>query len=125
MSDPTMPAREVIARGAYQVRPRRTQPFGGGDPVPWEQLGGKAKEWGGYVHADTIITALSEAGWEIVRTAPEPDAPEITDAMIEAAARVFFTWNGLIREIPEPNLKTQPVWKIAHAALDAALKARG
>lgn len=72
VSDP----RDVIARVSYAAHPRRTQPYGGGDPIPWEQLGGRAKELGGYEIADAILDALDAAGYEIVkREQPLPTTP--------------------------------------------------
>lgn len=120
MTDTTTPV-DVIARGLTGTFDLQRSDWVGNQYRVETTIGPVSAD----ILATAIITALRDAGYEIVRVDREPDAPEITEAMIEAAARVFFTWNGLTRQIPEPNLKTQPVWKIAHAAIDAALKARG
>lgn len=70
--------------------------------------------------ADAIITALHDAGYEIVRADREPDAPEITEAMIRAGYDKFgdLGWHDSHEE-EEASIHAD-----LRAVLEAAMKAR-
>lgn len=116
MPDPTTPV-DVIARGLTGTFDLQRSDWVGNQYRVETTIGPVSAD----ILATAVITALSEAGWEIVR-ADQPDAPEITAEMVDAAFAAWYERG--IHEIEDLRLN---VYEREHMrrALVAALKVRG